>query len=172
MVAFDEFRSAYSNAGLADVQNPLGHKKYAIDNVLCEECDADSTTETAMKPLVMFVDDDPMILASLHRQLPRKLTSHEFVFCESGYKALAEAAKRTPDLLFSDMRMPGMDGLAFLSEFLKRYPNTPCFAMTGHFAATDRVQVESLVQQVLCKPVDCTEIAELIKTATSKSSFN
>lgn len=172
MVAFDELRAVYRNAGLGDVQQMFGYMNYGSEEAQCEVCHVDSTTETTMKPLVMFVDDDPMILASLHRQLPRKLTSHEFVFCESGFKALAEAAKRTPDLLFSDMRMPGMDGLAFLSEFLKRYPETPCFAMTGHYAATDRVQVEALVQQVLCKPVDCTVIAELIKSATLKSNLN
>ena len=64
--------------------------------------------ETSTKPLVMFVDDDPMILASVNRQLARKMTSIDFVFCDGGAKALAEAAKRPPDVLFSDLRMPVM----------------------------------------------------------------
>ena len=118
-----------------------------------------------MKPLVMFVDDDPMILASIHRQLSRKMPAYDFVFCESGAKALAEAAKRSPDVVFSDMRMPGMDGLAFLTEFLKQYPVTICFAMTGQVALTERTQIELLVKQVLNKPVDCARIAELIESA-------
>jgi len=118
-----------------------------------------------MKPLVMFVDDDPMILASIHRQLSRKMPAYDFVFCESGAKALVEAAKRSPDVLFSDMRMPGMDGIAFLNEFVKQHPVTICFAMTGQVTLTERAQIELLVKLVLNKPVDCARIAEHIQSA-------
>ena len=117
-----------------------------------------------MKPLVMFVDDDPMILASIRRQLSRTMPAYDFVFCDSGAKALDEAAKRCPDVVFSDMRMPGMDGLAFLTEFLKQHPAAVCFAMTGQVAVTELTQIELLVRQVLNKPVDCTRIAELIES--------
>lgn len=116
-----------------------------------------------MKPLVMFVDDDPLILACIRRQLARKMTSYDFVFCDGGIEALAQAGTRAPQILFTDMRMPGMDGLTFLREFRQRHPDTNCFALTGQFSATEREQVESLVTQVFYKPVDCTLIGDVIK---------
>jgi DNA-binding NtrC family response regulator len=118
-----------------------------------------------MKPLIMFVDDDPMLLASINRQLARKLTAFDFVLCDRGAKALDEAAKRTPHVLFSDMRMPEMDGLTFLSEFVKRHPSTICFALTGQLAAAELAQMETLVRQILAKPIDFTILRELIESS-------
>jgi CheY-like chemotaxis protein len=180
MASFEEFtimgaRQVMSN--VLDIKSPCsgteGHltrfparaiRKYEVSYVL-------PLLEASMKPLVMFVDDDLMILASLQRQLARKLTAYDFVFCDSGSKALVEAAKRTPDVLFSDIRMPGMDGLALLSEFAKRHTATICFAMTGQFAATERVQIESLVRKVLSKPVDCALIGDLIKSVVPQPEY-
>jgi CheY-like chemotaxis protein len=126
------------------------------------------SVESPAKPLVMFVDDDPMILASVNRQLARKLTSIDFVFCDGGVKALAEAAKRTPDILFSDLRMPVMDGRAFLTEFSKRYPKATRFAITGQLAASELVELETLVEQVFSKPIDCVQLQEIIVSVISR----
>lgn len=120
----------------------------------------------------MFVDDDPMILASIQRQLARKLTAYDFVFCDGGHKALAEADTRRPHVLFTDMRMPGMDGLKLLTEFVNRHPTTICFALSGQFSAMERLQVESLVKLVLCKPVDFTMIVEIIQSVLPPSDLN
>ena len=126
------------------------------------------SVESSTKPLVMFVDDDPMILASVNRQLARKLTSVDFVFCDGGLKALAEAAKRVPDVLFSDLRMPVMDGLAFLTEFSKRHPKATRFAITGQLAASELVKLETLVEQVFSKPVDCVQLQKIIESVISR----
>ncbi len=124
--------------------------------------------ETSTKPLVMFVDDDPMILASVNRQLARKMTSIDFVFCDGGAKALAEAAKRPPDVLFSDLRMPVMNGLVFLTEFSKRHPKATRFAITGQLAASELVELEPLVEQVFSKPIDCIQLQEIIISVISR----
>ncbi len=121
------------------------------------------TSNMPIKPLIMFVDDDPLILASIHRQLARRLTDYDFVFCDSGTKALEEAQIRTPNLVFSDMRMPGMDGLAFLTEFLRRHPGIDCFVITGQFAPAERQKIEMLVKKVLFKPIDCSEIGQIVQ---------
>ncbi len=128
--------------------------------------------ESQKKPLVMFVDDDPMILASVNRQLARKLTSIDFVFCDGGAKALSTAAIRPPDILFSDLRMPVMDGLAFLREFSKRHPVTTRFAITGQLAAAELVELETLVERVFSKPVDCEHLGEIIKSIISPPDHN
>ena len=124
--------------------------------------------ESSPKPLVMFVDDDPMILASVNRQLARKLTSIDFVFCDGGAKALAEAGKRPPVVLFSDLRMPIMDGLAFLTEFSKRHPKATRFAITGQLASSEIAELETLVEQVFSKPIDCVRLQEIIVSVISR----
>ena len=116
----------------------------------------------------MFVDDDPMILASVNRQLARKLTSMDFVFCDGGVKALAEAEKRSPDVLFSDLRMPIMDGLVFLSEFSKRHPKATRFAITGQLAPSELVELQALVERIFSKPVDCAQLRETIESVISQ----
>ena len=117
----------------------------------------------------MFVDDDPMILASVHRQLARKSGSIDFVFCDGGAAALSVAAKRTPDILFSDLRMPVMDGIAFLSEFSKRHPAVTRFAMTGQLAAAELVELRPLVEQVFSKPMNCEQLQDVIQSVISRS---
>ena len=124
--------------------------------------------EASTKPLVMFVDDDPMILASVNRQLARKLTFVDIVFCDGGANALAEAAKRPPDVLFSDLRMPVMNGLVFLTEFSKRHPKATRFAITGQLAASELVELEPLVEQVFSKPIDCVRLQEIIVSVISR----
>ena len=124
--------------------------------------------DASTKPLVMFVDDDPMLLASVNRQLARKLGSIDFVFCDGGASALMEAVKRPPDILFSDLRMPVMDGLAFLSEFSKRHPTATRFAMTGQLAAAELVNLNPLVEQVFSKPVDCEQLRNMIESVISR----
>ena len=124
--------------------------------------------ESSPKPLVMFVDDDPMILASVNRQLARKLTSIDFLFCDGGAKALAEAAKRVPDVLFSDLRMPIMDGLAFLTEFSKRHPTATRFAITGQLGSSELAELETLVERVFSKPIDCVKLQEIIVSVISR----
>ena len=59
---------------------------------------------------IVFVDDEPNLLAGLRRMLRIKRDVWDTQFAESGQQALALMAEQPFDVVVSDMRMPGMDG--------------------------------------------------------------
>jgi CheY-like chemotaxis protein len=52
---------------------------------------------------------------------------------ENGFSALSEMRKAVPDLLISDLNMPGMSGFELLSVVRRRFPAIPVIAMSGAF---------------------------------------
>lgn len=86
---------------------------------------------------VLFVDDDPNILAGLKR-LMRTRKDYRSFFCEAGEEALALMAREPIEVVVSDMRMPFMDGAEFLSVVRQRHPGTIRVILSG-YADTDAV---------------------------------
>ncbi|MDC0663770.1 HD domain-containing phosphohydrolase [Marinobacter sp. SS21] len=79
---------------------------------------------------ILFVDDEPSILTAL-RRLMRK-HPYECFFAEGARQGLEVLASSPIDLIVSDMRMPEIDGAAFLAEVKKRWPFSVRFLMTGY----------------------------------------
>jgi HD-like signal output (HDOD) protein/ActR/RegA family two-component response regulator len=103
---------------------------------------------------VLFVDDEPNLLAGLRRMLRFKRDEWAMDFAEGGEQALARLAERPYDVVVSDMRMPGMDGGQLLAHVRNRYPRTARVILSGH---ADRAAIISAVgptQQYLAKPCE------------------
>jgi HD-like signal output (HDOD) protein len=115
-----------------------------------------------MKPRVIFVDDDPMLLASTRRQLIMKLPQCELVFFSSATEALADIATTPPQIVFSDVRMPGMDGPEFLSQVSLSNPETIRFAWTGQSEAQQLARVFKVAHQVIGKPIASEQLVNII----------
>lgn len=80
--------------------------------------------------IVWVVDDDSSIRWVLERALTGAgLSCTTF---ESGSEVLDALTTKTPDVLLSDIRMPGMDGLALLKQIKQRHPMLPVIIMTAH----------------------------------------
>ncbi|MGB2821543.1 MAG: response regulator, partial [Phycisphaerae bacterium] len=60
---------------------------------------------------VLFVDDEPRILNGLHRSLRAMRHEWDMALATGGAEALETLATRPFDVVVSDMRMPGMDGV-------------------------------------------------------------
>jgi DNA-binding NtrC family response regulator len=69
---------------------------------------------------VLFVDDEKNVLSSLEYNLVRE--PYKKLFAENASLALAMLEKEPVHVIVSDMRMPGMDGLAFLTKVKEQYP--------------------------------------------------
>lgn len=103
---------------------------------------------------ILFVDDEPHLLAGLRRMLRFKRDEWDMAFAAGGEEALALSAGRPFDVVVSDMRMPGMDGAALLAEIRRRHPATSRIILSGH---ADRASIISAIgptQQYLSKPCD------------------
>lgn len=83
----------------------------------------------APKANLLIVDDEANTLASLSRAF--RLAGHEASVCDNAAKALELARNQDYDLIFSDVVMPGKDGLAFLEDLRAQGINTPVVMMSG-----------------------------------------
>jgi len=82
-------------------------------------------------PNILIVDDEPV-----QRELAYCLLSQDpdiqAYFADSGEGALHQIAKEMPDLVLTDLRMPGMDGLDLVRKVQEDYPSLPVVLMTSY----------------------------------------
>lgn len=120
-----------------------------------------------MNTKIIFVDDDPMLLASTRRQLHRKVANCQMLFVDSAKLAL-EAMKEQPvDIILTDLRMPEMDGAELLTLIAKEYPDTIRLAWTGQSETEKLKKVCSVAHQVFSKPCPTKTLVEIINTVST-----
>jgi DNA-binding NtrC family response regulator len=81
---------------------------------------------------VLIVDDDPALLQALPQALQLRMAEVTVDTADSAAAALDRIAARDYDAIVTDIKMPGMDGLALLAEIRRRQPDTPILIITGH----------------------------------------
>ncbi len=98
-----------------------------------------------LPPTVLCVDDEPNILASLRRTL--RSSGCRVVTAQGGVEALERMREAPVDVIVSDMRMPGMDGVQLLEQIREEWPEAIRILLTGHaemsatIAAINRGQI-------------------------------
>jgi two-component system C4-dicarboxylate transport response regulator DctD len=95
---------------------------------MTKQTDTSAVPEPA--PRVLVVEDDPLVRRSLADWLGVVGLAVEQV--ESGAAALARLGGDMPDVVLSDVRMPGMSGIELLAEIQRRDPGLPVVLVTGH----------------------------------------
>ncbi len=88
------------------------------------------------RPRILVVDDEPDLLEILALEL--KDAGYDVTCAESGRDAVGYARGEHFDIVLTDYKMPGMDGLEALSAIEKADPNLRAVLMTGY--ASDEVQ--------------------------------
>jgi CheY-like chemotaxis protein len=89
--------------------------------------------ESAMQALrkkVLVVDDDPVIGRSFDRVLSE--SGYEVSTARDGPQALASMSREDYDVVFTDIKMPGMDGLELAERIRKTRPWVPVVIITGY----------------------------------------
>jgi response regulator RpfG family c-di-GMP phosphodiesterase len=115
-------------------------------------------------PPILLVDDEVAILDGLRRQLRKKFTVHT---ATSGAEALELLKSEPVTVVVSDMRMPQMDGAAFLARVRPLYPNVVRILLTGQTdtqAAISAVN-EGQIYRFLTKPCPPDVLLEEIGNA-------
>lgn len=113
---------------------------------------------------IWIIDDDRSIRWVLEKALEQEnLITSSF---ENGERALSQLQNEKPDVIISDVRMPGIDGLTLMPQIHQRYPDLPIIIMTAHSDLDSAVSsYQSGAFEYLPKPFDVDEAVALIKRA-------
>ncbi len=113
---------------------------------------------------VWVVDDDDSIRWVLRKALGQ--AGIEIECFEDGDKLLAKIALQQPDVIISDIRMPGVDGLSVLSQINERYPDLPVIITTAHSDLDSAVaSYQKGAFEYLPKPFDIDEVIAITERA-------
>ena len=85
-----------------------------------------------LQPCILIVDDDAALLEALPQALSLRIPGVQVVTSDSTLEALERIQKYDYDVIVSDIKMPGMDGLALLARIKELRPETPTLLITGH----------------------------------------
>jgi two-component system nitrogen regulation response regulator GlnG len=113
---------------------------------------------------IWIVDDDRSIRWVLERAL--SAAGMETRTFESGDELLKRVKQEQPDVIVSDIRMPGIDGLTMLSQLQELHPQIPTIIMTAHSDLDSAVaSYQGGAFEYLPKPFDVDEAVALVQRA-------
>ena len=123
---------------------------------------------TARDLNVWIVDDDQSVRWVLEKALRRaELTTRSFERAEHMLEAIEHSA---PDVVLTDVRMPGMDGISLMNQLSATHPSVPVIVMTAHSDLDHAVAAYSGgAFEYLPKPFDIEEAIELVQKAARQN---
>ncbi len=126
---------------------------------------------SAGEPRVLIVDDDAAILKVLSSQLAQAgIHSYQ---AESGQRALELLDSCPIDVVLTDLRMPGIDGMALLKRVSRSWPEVPVIVLTAH--GTIQLAVETMkagAADFIVKPFDRDEVLFVLRKAFAAAGRN
>lgn len=124
------------------------------------------------KKRILFVDDEPAILAGLQNLLYKDRKRWEMVFALGGQVGLDEIRKGPFDIVVSDMRMPGIDGAALLNVIKDECPSTVRIMLSGHADREAIVRALPALHQLLSKPCDAATLRGAIERSVDAGNVD
>ena len=120
------------------------------------------SVKTAARPVVLFVDDDPAVLASLRRTLRDEPCT--VLTAQTPQRALEILDQEEVLVLIADQRMPGMYGSELLKEAQLRSPRTTRILLTG-YAGTSMVTgpLAEGIELILAKPWEEESLRRMVR---------
>lgn len=125
------------------------------------------------KRTVLIVDDELTLLRSLRDALRVQQNAEmEVLTAGRADEALELMELAEVDLVVSDLRMPGLDGLSFISSVTQKYPKTRCILMTAHGdTETRNKSMANGAVSFLEKPFDLDKFISEVNRHLSPSGF-
>jgi CheY-like chemotaxis protein len=113
---------------------------------------------------VLVVDDDPVVGKSFNRVLSGK--GYAVITAANGEEALAKLQSERYDVVFTDLRMPGMNGLEVAERVKARQPWTPVVIVTGYGSPASEARARAAgVAEFLHKPLS----PDMIEQSTARA---
>ncbi len=116
---------------------------------------------------ILVVDDDSGVSRAFSRFLEKE--GHKTLAASSAEEGLERAETERPDLVFMDVRLPGMDGLAAAEKLRGILPGAPVVVMTGHGTLSTAVEaVRGGAFDYLLKPVSLETVRAVVGRALAR----
>lgn len=121
-----------------------------------------------MPKRILVIDDDPLVLQTLKKLFDKE--GYHMVTAPGSSEALGIIKRSDFDLVISDIKMAGMDGVQLATAIKKHYseirkPEIPIVFITGYADIADQKHAQKL-GEVLIKPFDNKELLENVKIET------
>lgn len=118
-----------------------------------------------MKPVVLFVEDEPNVLQGLRRSLRSLREVWDLQFACGGADAIEMLNARPVDALVTDLRMPGIDGAQVLRHAADRQPECIRIILSGHADENLFFRALGPAHQTLIKPCDTEKLVQVLRRA-------
>lgn len=115
---------------------------------------------------ILIVDDDERVLFVLHHALARLSREYDVMTTRNAHEALDEIRKMPFDLVISDLKMRGMDGVELTEAVRTQSPSTIVVWITAYGGEETDAEAQRLgVYRCLAKPVEVDEIRQVVREA-------
>ncbi len=119
------------------------------------------------KMKMMLVDDEERFLSTTQKLLAKK--GYDALTASSGSEALENLRYHNIHVVILDVKMPGMDGMATLTEIKRQFPMVEVIMLTGHGTIETAIDgLKSGATDYLMKPADIDEIIQKAEEAFHK----
>lgn len=113
---------------------------------------------------ILIVDDDPSLLRLIGIRL--SAAGYQIESAKSAKIALGRLETFHPQLVISDLRMEGMDGMALFEQIRAKHPHIPVIIMTAHGTIPDAINATKQgVFSFLTKPFESKELLDIVQQA-------
>lgn len=118
---------------------------------------------------ILVIEDDKTIALGLVAALEHE--RFDVLHCENAEDGLAAVQERAPDLVVSDIMLPGIDGLEFMRRVKQTYPGLPVIMLTARTDEIDRVMgLEMGADDYVTKPFSVREVIARVKARLRERS--
>src|ERR687896_791910 len=122
---------------------------------------------------VLIVDDDPALLQALPETLRLRMSGVTVDTADSAAVALDRIGAQDYDAIVTDIKMPGMDGLALLAEIVARRPDTPTLIITAHGEYDLALRcLRGGAYDFIQKPIDRDQLVASLRSAIQAHALN
>jgi CheY-like chemotaxis protein len=116
------------------------------------------------KKRILVVDDEQLSREDVAEVLADE--GYEVAVAADGHEAITLLASFQPDLVLTDLQMPGLNGLGVLGHVQRVSPTTPVIIFTAHVLIDAQREAQRLgVQDFLNKPLDFEEMLSRVANA-------
>jgi len=115
------------------------------------------------KRQIIFVDDETYALQGYKRALEPYANDWNVYFFSTAPEALTFMSQNKVDVLITDLRMPGMDGIALLEQAIQHFPSVIRMILSGHIEEPSAYRAASLAHQLIAKPCEINSIRNSVE---------